>query len=124
MNQVIKWIVVAVLMLHGLIHVMGFLKEWHLADIKTLTDRTLVPLSDAMSRVLGLAWLGACVLLIYAAAALLARFEKWWIPALLGIGLSQALVILWWNDARAGTVVNIILLGVILLRLTSGRPLP
>jgi hypothetical protein len=31
---------------------MGFMKEWKLAELKLLTDQTLVPLSEPMSRML------------------------------------------------------------------------
>ena len=124
MNLPVKLVVVGLLVLHGLIHLMGFVKEWHLADIKTLSDQTLVPLSAITSRVLGVGWLAASVLLVGAAVALLARIEKWWIPALIGIGLSQALIVLWWNDARVGTVANVLLVAAILLYVMSGRPLP
>jgi len=42
----------ALLVIHGLIHLMGFMKEWKLAELKQLTDQTLVPLSEPMSRML------------------------------------------------------------------------
>ncbi len=121
MNTAIKWIVVALLVLHGLIHVMGFLKEWRLADIKELTDQTIVPLSETTSRLLGVAWLVACVLLLAAAVALLLHRDKWWVLALFGVGLSQVLIVLWWKDARFGTVANILLIAAVLLRVLSRR---
>ena len=111
-------------MLHGLIHVMGFLKEWRLAEIKELTDQTIVPLSETMSRVLGVAWLAACALLLAAATALFFRANNWGVLALLGIGLSQVLIILWWNDARFGTVANALILAAVLLHVASGRAIP
>lgn len=124
MNAATKWIVVALLVLHGLIHVMGFLKEWHLAEIPALTDRTIVPLSDTMSGVLGVAWLVACVILLTAAVALVIRAEQWWGLALFGIALSQTLIVLWWNDARFGTVANALILAAVLLHVASGRAIP
>ncbi len=121
MNTAIKWVVVALLVLHGLIHLMGFLKEWRLADIKELTDQTIVPLSETMSRLLGVAWLVACVLLLAAAVALLLHRDKWWVLTLFGVGLSQLLIVLWWKDARFGTVANILLIAAVLLRVLSRR---
>jgi uncharacterized protein YjeT (DUF2065 family) len=124
MNTAIRWAVTVLLVLHGLIHLMGFSKEWKLADIKQLTGQTLVPLSEPMSRMFGLVWLIACLVFLGAAAALLLHSNAWRIWTLGGVVLSQLLIVLWWKDARFGTVANALLLIVVLLPLLSRRPNP
>jgi len=46
-----------VVFLHGLIHLLGFVKEWNLAQVKQLTGATLVALSGNLARIVGVLWL-------------------------------------------------------------------
>jgi hypothetical protein len=77
-----------------------------------------------MSRTLGVVWLIACPVFLAAAAALLLHSDAWRIWTLVGVVLSQLLIVLWWKDARFGTVANVLLLAVVLLPLLSRRPNP
>jgi hypothetical protein len=120
-NTVLTWVVVILLALHGLIHLMGFVKEWKLAEIPALTGRTLVPLSAPVSRVLGAGWLVAAVALLAAAGALALGRDAWLGLALAGVALSQLLIVAWWHDARFGTIANVLLLGAVVIQLLS-RP--
>jgi len=97
------------LAVHGLIHLMGFLKAWKIAPVPQLTGATLFPLPESAARVVGLLWLIACLALAGAAAVLLARGAGWWILAAAGVALSQLLVIYAWPDAKAGTIANVLL---------------
>jgi hypothetical protein len=88
--------------LHGLIHLLGFFKAFHILEVKELT----MPIG----RLAGGFWLLAAILLL-SATALFALQHKWfWIVALVGVVVSQALVILYWQDARFGTLANVIML--------------
>jgi hypothetical protein len=61
-----------------------------------------------------LGWLVACLLFICCAASFYFGKVWWWLPAVIAVILSQALVIIYWKDAKWGTVANlIILIGVI-----------
>ena len=42
----IRIIFVFIMSIHGLIHLMGFLKEWKLAEVKELSGKTIIPLSE------------------------------------------------------------------------------
>lgn len=88
--------------LHGLIHLMGFLKAWGLASFDQL--------SQDISRPRGLLWLLAAILLIATAISFLFKQNWWWLPALAAISLSQVLVFMYWQDAKAGTIPNMLLL--------------
>jgi hypothetical protein len=100
----------AVIFIHGLIHLMGFVNEWKLAEVKGLEAGTLVPLSPAMAKFTGGLWLLATLCFISAGMLFLLKREVWWVPAFTGVLLSQALVVLYWPSAKWGTIANVIIL--------------
>ena len=91
----------ALVVLHGLIHILGPAKAFGWAQISQLR----APVSPTA----GLLWLAAAALLIAAGAGLLLRLRWWWYPALPGVLLSQALIGMTWRDARFGTLANVII---------------
>ena len=93
--------------LHGLIHCMGPLKAFGLADIEALTQ--------PISRLFGLLWLAAGVLFGVAAVQYARGYEGWWLLAIGAALLSQALIITVWQDAKYGTVANVVILVVALV---------
>ena len=108
-----RTMIAIVLVLHGLIHLMGFAKAFGLAELPQLTH----PISKSMA----LLWLLPAVLLVAAAAALFALPRWWWVAGILAVVISQAVIITSWNDAKYGTIANAILLvGVVLGFLSQG----
>lgn len=102
MTTVLRWVVVAVLVGHGLIHLLGMAKGFGWAEIAQLKQ----PI-DVRS---GFLWLLAA-LLVLASATLIGVGAPtwWWVTAVSGATVSQVAIATSWNDARAGTVVNVIL---------------
>lgn len=98
-----------VVLVHGLIHIMGFTKAFNLADIEQLTQD--------ISRPAGLFWLAAGLLFILTVVLYLIQVDSWWIISLPAILISQSLIIMSWQDAKFGTIVNIIVLGVTVIAL-------
>lgn len=75
-----------------------------------------MPLGAFALRLAGVAWLITCLALLVAALGL-ALGRDWWRPvALVAAVVSQALVVLWWPDARAGTLANILILAAAIRR--------
>jgi hypothetical protein len=99
-----------IMAVHGLIHLLGFVKEWQLAPVPQLKGETLLRLSGGQARVFGILWLLACVLLLFSTLDYLLRKEWWWMIGLVAIVLSQLLIIIDWHDAKFGTVANVIIL--------------
>lgn len=99
-------------LLHGLIHFLGFGKAFGWAS----------PLQQSISRPVGALW-AACALLFGAAAALIAIHSRsWWLLAAPALLLSQLLVVLSWSDAKFGTVANVLILcGVLVALAESGN---
>lgn len=88
--------------LHGLIHLMGFSKAFGYAELSQL--------SLPISRPAGLIWLLATLLFLLAAILWITKQESWWWIGGIAILISQVLVIIYWKDARAGTIANLLLL--------------
>lgn len=105
-----KYVLVFIIVIHALIHLMGFAKEWKLATISQMSGDTLVHLSDNAKRFAGVLWLIACVVFLIAAALLAMGQGSWWITGSIALVLSQALIVLYWQDAKAGTIANLIIL--------------
>lgn len=106
---------VLLLVLHGAIHLLGFVKGLGLAKVAQL--------QQPISRTGGLLWLLAAALLLAAAGLFAASSRFWWVAAAPGVLLSQALILLAWSDAKAGTIANVIAvlpIVVALLDLRSG----
>lgn len=97
-----RWSVVAVVTLHGLIHVLGAVKAFGWAEVPALRE----PLGPA----LGALWLLAAVLVLAAAWFVAAGSPTWWwAVALGGAAASQLAIVTSWSDAKVGTLANVLL---------------
>lgn len=106
----IRTLFVIVIIIHGLIHSIGFISEWKITPVKGFTGATIFPMPPVWLKIFGLLWLLALVALLTAGVALIAHKDWWWITALAGVILSQLLIIVYWQDAKWGTVFNIFIL--------------
>jgi hypothetical protein len=112
-RSIAKLAFIVLLLGHGLIHLLGFLKAFDLAPINQLTL--------AISRPAGLLWLLAAMLFAVTAVALALKKRWWWATAIVAALLSQFLIFTAWQDARVGSIPNLIILAVALLHLGSVR---
>jgi len=112
---------IAILGLHGLIHLLGVASSWRLATVPQMTGRTTFALPPGAAGVVGALWLVACLLLVGAAVLVLVHAARWWWAAAVGVVVSQLLVVYAWPDARAGTVPNLLLVVPILVGLGQAR---
>lgn len=103
------------LVIHGLIHLMGFSKEWNLGPPSMLKRKTTVPLTRAVAKAAGLLWLSACLLLLGTAVLYLMQKDWYWMVGIAGVGLSQVLILLYWRDAKYATILNAIILVILIL---------
>ncbi|HRG34624.1 MAG TPA: hypothetical protein PLN76_15205 [Saprospiraceae bacterium] len=97
-----KYIFFFLILFHGLIHLLGFVKSIYPSAVPQLTKE--------ISKPLGWIWLLTSILLLLAAILFMLNKPVWTGVALLGILLSQFLIFTSWTDARFGTVVNVIIL--------------
>jgi hypothetical protein len=99
---VIRAVFLLILVVHGLIHLLGFAKAFGLAQLPQLTQ--------PISRPWGVAWLAAGVLVLATAIALPLAPRWWWAVGAVALVASQAVILSSWGDARFGTIANLILL--------------
>ncbi|SKB04121.1 DUF6544 family protein [Aeromicrobium choanae] len=101
MTNLLRWTVVALVTVHGLIHLLGAAERFGWADDPTLEKSTG----------LGLLWLVAAVLLLVTALfAALGRVVGWWLLAVVAAVVSQVAILTSWDVSGSGTVVNVFLL--------------
>lgn len=103
-----------VILLHGLIHILGFVKAFNLARVDQLTQE--------ISKPVGLLWLLSSVLFLLVLVFYLNQHEMWWKIGAIAVTLSQILIILSWSDAKFGTIVNIIIIVPIIISLAGHLP--
>ncbi len=115
MTTVLRWVAVAALAGHGLIHLLGTAKGFGWAEVAAL-EQPVGPRAGAL-------WLLAAILVLTAAGLLaMGAPTWWWALALLAAVVSQVAIATSWNDAKAGTVVNVLLVGAALYAFASAGP--
>ena len=97
-----RFVFTLLLSIHGLIHLLGFIKAYEFSNISQL--------SQSISKPIGLLWLITCVLFLSSGIFYLQRKHWWFFMALLAIILSQILITMAWKDAKFGTITNVIIL--------------
>jgi hypothetical protein len=97
-----RLVLLFIVVIHGLIHLLGFAKAFDLVVIDEL--------AQPISRSLGVFWLQAALLFLFVAVGILIKKKWWWMLAIIAVLLSQFLLIGQWQDAKYGTFVNVIIL--------------
>ena len=98
----LRWALIGLLLLHGLIHLMGFAKAFGYAALPQLTQ--------PISREWGVLWLLAGGLVVATAVMLAFGARPYWIVGGLALLVSQVLILTAWRDAWAGTAGNAVFL--------------
>ena len=97
-----KYFVGILLLIHGLIHLLGFIKAFKIAEIQQL--------SQSISKNLGILFLFAALFFIASLFLLILKNNLWVLFGIAGVVLSQVLIVLNWQDAKFGTLANLIIL--------------
>lgn len=114
------FVAVGLIAIHGLIHLMGFVAYWPLAEIAELPYKTAVlggrlELGQTGMRLFSLFWLLAAVGLAGSAIGLAAG-QRWWLPVMLAATVvSLVVTALDWSNAFRGTLISLVLLVPLLL---------
>lgn len=104
-----RYALLIVMVLHGLIHLMGFAKAFGYVELSQLKQPIPAPM--------GLLWLLACLGLLTAGGLYFAKSDIWPWVALAAVVISQGLIAMTWSDAKFGTAANLIILVPALLAL-------
>ncbi len=97
-----KYVFLFILLIHGLIHLMGFAKAFQLATIENIVS--------PISKPIGAIWLIATLLFMISAAGFFMDKSLWPTVAIVALLLSQLVIVMTWKDARWGTLANVIIL--------------
>lgn len=108
-----RYVLAALLLLHGLVHLLGAAKAFHWAEVSQLRTPIAPPV--------GALWSLAALLLVAAAAGTASGASRWWYWALPGVVLSQGLILSAWSDAKFGTVANLIIAIPLIVALADQR---
>ncbi|MCW2848417.1 MAG: hypothetical protein JWR90_2391 [Marmoricola sp.] len=115
MTSLVRWVVVTLLVGHGLVHLLGALKGFGWTEVPQLKQ----PIGPAG----GVIWLLAMVLVLAAAGLIAAGAPTWWwVVAALAAVVSQVAIITSWSDARVGTAANVLLVLAAVLGFASLGP--
>jgi hypothetical protein len=113
-----RFLLAALLIVHGVAHLVGFAVPWRLVASPDVAYRTTIlagtiDVGDTGARVLGILWLLVASGLVLLGSVLFSGVgvRAAVLPLL---GFSLLLCFVGWPDARIGVVVNIVLLGVML----------
>ncbi|TVR83957.1 MAG: hypothetical protein EA409_01940 [Saprospirales bacterium] len=96
-----------VLVMHSLIHIVGFIKSFNLIELSELTN--------PIPRFQGALWLLTSILFFICLYGLWFDYFWWWMVAIPAVVLSQILIFLDWNEAWFGSIANfVVVISVIL----------
>src|ERR1035437_246345 len=109
-----RFLLFLVVVLHGLIHLVGFAKAFRLAEMSTLAQQP--------STTAGLLWLLFTPTFTVAGGLFLFKQDSWWMIALPAVILSQALIFGFWGDAKFGSIANLIILLPLSAAILEARP--
>lgn len=96
-----KIIFIFLLLLHGLLHLLGFFKALDLYEIRSNLQ---------ISRSLGALWLLCFLLFLYVAWLHFFNKSSWGFFALAAVLISQSLIFLSWDATKFGSIVNLLIL--------------
>ncbi|SHE89333.1 hypothetical protein SAMN05443144_10443 [Fodinibius roseus] len=109
-----KVILSFVIIIHGLIHLLGFVKAFDLAPVEQLTED--------ISKTAGMFWLVVCILFLVTVFLYFTQNDIWWMVGAVAVVVSQLLIILSWSDAKYGTIANIIIAIPIIMAIAGQLP--
>jgi len=98
----LKYLFAFIMLVHGLIHFMGFAKAFNYGNITQI--------SKEISKPSGLLWLLTAFLFIAATILFFVKKDAWIFVGFAAVIISQILIFTVWKDAKFGTIVNIIIL--------------
>ncbi|HEY0493625.1 MAG TPA: hypothetical protein VGD57_09170 [Candidatus Dormibacteraeota bacterium] len=120
----LRYILVALLALHGIVHGFGFGATWRIGPAGTVSATpSLIPglaPDGPLAHVLGIFWLIALLAFLGAAFGLLTDGAWWRIAAAAAAVVSLALCVAWWSDGKAGAALDIGILVAIVVYTLAG----
>ena len=105
----------AFLVVHGMIHLLGFAKAFGLAELPQL--------HQPVSTLMGPLWLIAALLFVAAGVCLLVWPRGWWALGAIAIVVSLVAIVPSWSDAKFGALADVIALAGVIFGFLANGPL-
>lgn len=102
-----KTIFIFITLIHGLIHFMGFSKAFGYGNITQLTKE--------ISKQAGVLWFVTGLFFVSCIGVYILKKDSWVYFALIAVVMSQILILNNWQDAKFGTIANVIILLVLII---------
>jgi len=109
-----KTLFLIIIAIHSLIHLMGFVKAFNLAELSQLTQ--------SISKTSGIIWLLTSLLFLCSLGLYVFQKQEWLMVATVAVVLSQIVIIQSWTDAKFGTIANMIILFPIIISFMNTLP--
>jgi hypothetical protein len=113
MKGVLRWTLAAIVVAHGLLHLLGAVKSSGWAEVTILNEPIIGPI--------GAAWLAAAALLVATGVLLAIQARMWWFVGAVALVVSQG-VILTSSSALKGNIPNAILCVALIYTYRSRSP--
>lgn len=120
MLRIAFFIAIGIVVIHGLIHLLGFVAYWPLGEIAELPYKTTLlggrlEMGQTGMRLFSVLWLLAAVGLVGSAVSLVAK-QSWWLPLMFtAVLLSLVITMLDWSNAFRGALLSLVMLVPLLL---------
>ena len=101
------YLLAIIIFIHGFLHLMGYSKAFHYSGMEHIKAH--------ISRPIGILWIMGCLLFIATGVLFLLKNDYWQIAGLVSIAFSQIAIIIGWQNARYGTLVNVFILMAIII---------
>jgi hypothetical protein len=101
-GNLLEIIFLILIAIHGLIHSLGFIKAFGIKEVKELTL--------SVSKPFGILWLIATILFLLFGVLYFNNSKQAWGFGIIAVVVSQLLIILFWKDAKFGSIPNVIIL--------------
>lgn len=106
-----RYVFAFILFIHGIIHIMGFIKAFQSSD-------SIKP-TQSVSKPIGFLWLFVYVLFMVATLFYLFEENWWFVLAFTAVIVSQVLIIIYWKVAKFGSIANLVILVVSIVAYSS-----
>lgn len=105
----LNFIMYSTLLIHGLIHFIGFGEAFQLLPTPQFTKH--------VSKFYGVFWLGAGLMFLLVFVMALLHLNGWGYVLLATVAFSQALIIIYWHDAKYGSIPNTVLIAIYVMNI-------
>jgi hypothetical protein len=83
------------------------------ADLEELTGRPSIDIVQTAADIGANGWLAAFLILLIAGIGVFTRQSWWRLWAIVGVVVSQAVIVIWWADAATGTIPNLLVIAAV-----------